>query len=228
MDSIEKRFQDTRQRITAALKAAKRNDTVKLLAVSKYHPVEKIKTLYQLGQKDFGENYLTEAQEKIEILHDYAINWHFIGPIQSNKTRMIATLFDWVQSVDRLKIAKRLSEQRPQQTEPLNICLQVNINHEEQKSGFLAHELDAACKQILNYPNLCIRGLMAIPEHTDNVQRQRDNFTRLRTLQEQLASQYKLKLDTLSMGMSNDLEAAILEGSNMVRIGTALFGQRNK
>jgi len=227
MDSIEKRFQNTNNRIKEAMASTQRTDQVHLLAVSKYHSIEKIQALYHLGQRDFGENYVSEAQEKIQALCDYDICWHFIGPIQSNKTRQVATLFDWVQSVDRLKIAQRLNQQRPDDKQALNICLQININNEEQKSGFKLDELEQNFEQILSYPKIRIRGLMAIPEQTNELSRQRENFAQLRQAQENMARRFNLHLDTLSMGMSGDLEAAILEGSNMVRIGTALFGQRD-
>ena len=227
MDNLDTRFQHTKGRISQALAAAKRDDSVHLLAVSKYHSVDKIKALYALGQTEFGENYVSEAQDKIVALADYAICWHFIGPIQSNKTRQIASLFDWVQSVDRIKIAQRLSQQRPENKEPLNICLQLNLNNEAQKSGFSLAELEHNIAQISDYPNLRIRGLMAIPEQSSDLDQQRHNFAQLRQLQEKMSRQFNLNLDTLSMGMSSDLEAAILEGSNMVRIGTALFGSRD-
>lgn len=227
MDRIDERLSGIKQRIHQAMQSAQRNDQLKLLAVSKYHSLDKIKALHHLGQNDFGENYVSEAQEKINASADLSICWHFIGPIQSNKTRLIAELFDWVQSVDRLKIAERLNNQRPDTLPPLNICLQVNLNQEPQKAGFIATELEQNMEQILSYPKLKIRGLMAIPEQSDEIDRQRKNFARLRELQNDLNQQFHLQMDTLSMGMSGDLEAAVLEGSTMLRIGTALFGPRD-
>lgn len=226
MDNIKSQLETIQTRIEAAKKQALRTDNVDLLAVSKYHPIEKIKALYELGQHDFGENYVSEAEEKINALSDYDINWHFIGPIQSNKTRTIASLFNWVQSVDRIKIARRLNEQRPKQLEPLNICLQINISREGQKSGFLPEQIEHEFAQILSFSQIRVRGLMAIPENTDDPQKQADNFAQLRDLREKLEVRFSHPMDTLSMGMSNDLEAAIAQGSSMVRIGTALFGAR--
>ena len=172
---------------------------------------------------DFGENYLQEALEKQTQLADLPLIWHFIGPIQSNKTRPIAEHFDWVHSVDRLKIAQRLSEQRPAHLPALNICLQVNVSGEQSKSGCSPEELTALARAVVALPNLRLRGLMAIPEPTDDVAAQHAAFARLRQLRDELA----LNLDTLSMGMSHDLEAAIAEGATWVRIGTALFGARD-
>ena len=183
---------------------------------------------WQEGQRDFGENYLQEALEKIDALQGKGIRWHFIGPIQSNKTRPIAESFDWVHSVDRLKVAQRLSAQRPDSMEPLNICLQVNISKEATKSGILPVELSELAKEVAALPNIRLRGLMAIPASSDNPVQQRQPFAELQqllnSLQQQLPEQ---PLDTLSMGMSGDMEAAIQEGSTMVRIGTALFGPRD-
>jgi len=200
--------------------------TVKLLAVSKTWPAEKLRIAFNAGQFSFGENYLQEALIKISALSDLEIEWHFIGPIQSNKTREIAEHFDWVQSVDRWKIAQRLSKQRPAELAPLNVCLQINIDDEESKSGIAADDtLDFAAK-INQLDNLQLRGLMIIPAKTDDPLQQRDSFHRARKLYQQLSILYP-SVDTLSMGMSADMQEAIEQGSTMVRIGSALFGQRH-
>jgi len=198
---------------------------VTLLAVSKKQPVEAIRAAYAAGLRDFGENYLQEAEAKIAALADLDITWHLIGPLQSNKTRPVARHFHWVHSVDRLKVARRLSEQRDDSMPPLNVCIQVNLANEESKSGV---ELDAAatlCQEVAALPRLRLRGLMTIPAAETDFARQRAQFARLaaefRRLQQQLP-----QLDTLSMGMSNDYEAAIAEGATLVRIGTAVFGAR--
>lgn len=201
-------------------------DKINLLAVSKTFPASAIELAYHGGQTDFGENYLQEAQQKIEQLKHLPLCWHFIGPLQSNKTRPVAELFDWVHSVDRVKIAQRLSQQRDDQLTPLNICLQVNLSQESSKSGFNCDELLPAARQIAQLPNLRLRGLMAIPAPSHSQSEQHQNFAQLRQLREQL-NQYQLKLDTLSMGMSQDYEAAIAEGATIVRIGSAIFGSRN-
>ena len=199
-----------------------------LLAVSKTRSIDDINALYQLGQRHFGENYLNEALSKIETLKALDITWHFIGPIQSNKTRPIAHHFHWVHSVARLKVAKRLNDQRPEGMAPLNICLQVNIDNEPSKSGLPVEDVPATAAKILQLPNLKLRGLMCIPQKSDNTQQQRQPFQKLAVLLQQLKQeQPTLTLDTLSMGMSNDLEAAIQEGATLVRIGTALFGPRS-
>jgi pyridoxal phosphate enzyme (YggS family) len=228
MKQIKDQLDHINQRISQALAESKRpdNDKVRLLAVSKKHSFEKIQALYELGQRDFGESYVQEAIQKIRQSHLTDIIWHFIGPIQSNKTQDIAANFDWVHSVDRLKIARRLSQQRPDNLAPLKICLQINISDEAQKSGFSVTEIQALLPDILQLPNLSLQGLMAIPKNEPDVQLQRKPFQQLRQLMQQLNEQYSLNMQTLSMGMSNDLEAAILEGATIVRIGTALFGPR--
>jgi len=198
----------------------------RLLAVSKTKPVADVYALYKSGQRDFGENYLQEALQKQRALAHLAINWHFIGPIQSNKTRDIASHFQWVHSLDRVKIAHRLNQQRPEYLPPLNICLQVNIDAEETKSGFLLEELDAAIKPIITFKNLRIRGLMAIPTSNQPMESQHASFRKLKVARDALNERFDLNMDTLSMGMSNDLEAAIEEGATIVRIGTAIFGSR--
>jgi len=179
----------------------------------------------QLGVRRFGENYLQEALQKIEALADLDLEWHFIGPIQSNKTRAIAEHFDWVHSVDRLKIARRLNEQRPAALAPLNVCLQLNVSAEQSKSGAEPAQLAALAAEVAALPRLRLRGLMAIPAATEDVARQRAAFRCMGEAQAQLQAA-GLELDTLSMGMSGDLEAAIAEGATLVRIGTALFGPR--
>ncbi|EKT4484676.1 YggS family pyridoxal phosphate-dependent enzyme [Pseudomonas putida] len=211
-------------RIASAAQAAGRDPaSVQLLAVSKTKPASAIREIHAAGVRDVGENYLQEALTKQQALSDLPLIWHFIGPIQSNKTKAIAEHFDWVHSVDRLKIAQRLSDQRPAGLPPLNLCLQVNVSGEDSKSGCAPADLPALAKAVAGLPNLRLRGLMAIPEPTDDRAAQEAAFARLRQLQESLG----LGLDTLSMGMSHDLEAAIAQGATWVRIGTALFGARD-
>ncbi|EPJ8757850.1 TPA: YggS family pyridoxal phosphate-dependent enzyme [Pseudomonas putida] len=211
-------------RIASAAQAAGRDPaSVQLLAVSKTKPASAIREIHAAGVRDIGENYLQEALTKQQALSDLPLIWHFIGPIQSNKTKAIAEHFDWVHSVDRLKIAQRLSEQRPAGLAPLNLCLQVNVSGEDSKSGCAPADLPALAKAVAGLPNLRLRGLMAIPEPTEDRAAQEAAFARLRQLQESLG----LGLDTLSMGMSHDLEAAIAQGATWVRIGTALFGARD-
>ena len=210
----------------ACAESNRSENEVCLLAVSKTRSVEEISELAHLGQRAFGENYLQEALDKISALEPLNLEWHFIGPIQSNKTKPIAEQFSWVHSVDRFKIAQRLSAQRPQFAEDLNICLQVNISCEESKAGCLPNEALELAKQIAELPKITLRGLMAIPEATDDVGLQKERFRQVRTLFEEI-KQETPTLDTLSMGMSGDLDAAIGEGATIVRIGTALFGPRN-
>jgi PLP dependent protein len=195
--------------------------------VSKTKPASAVRQACAAGLRDFGENYLQEALDKQHALADLPLSWHFIGPIQSNKTKAIAEHFDWVHSVDRLKIAQRLSEQRPQTLPALNICLQVNISNEASKAGCSVDDVPALASAIAQLAHLTLRGLMAIPEPSNDAQQQQAAFARLRELQEQLNTQFKLNLDTLSMGMSDDLEAAINQGSTWVRVGSALFGARD-
>ena len=212
------------ERIRAAAQAAQRDATsVHLLAVSKTKPAQAVREAYAAGMRDFGENYLQEALGKQAELTDLPLSWHFIGPIQSNKTRAIAEHFAWVHSVDRLKIAQRLSEQRPADLPPLNICIQVNVSGEASKSGCTPADLPALAEAIQALPRLKLRGLMAIPEPTDDRAQQDAAFAAVRDLQVSL----DLGLDTLSMGMSHDLESAIAQGATWVRIGTALFGARD-
>ncbi len=200
---------------------------VTLLAVSKTHTTDKIKEAYFAGQRDFGESYLQEAVDKIITLKNYNINWHYIGPIQSNKTAKIAQYFDWVQSVERLKTARRLSQQRPTDLAPINVCIQVNISDEARKSGVSPETLTELMVQVNNLPGINLRGLMCIPEKTANFEQQRIAFHAMHKLYKQQKSIFP-DIDTLSMGMSADLEAAIAEGSTLVRVGTDIFGARIK
>jgi len=222
-----KRYQSVQKRIeTACAKANRPLDSVALLAVSKTKPVADVTELAQQGQKAFGENYVQEALEKIAILPE--LEWHFIGPIQSNKTKPIAENFAWVHSVDRLKIAQRLSAQRPENLPPLNILLEVNISNEANKAGFSEEEVLDMAEEIAQLPRLKLRGLMAIPIAETDYEKQRQPFAKMQLLLTKL--QHNLpdcQLDTLSMGMSGDLQAAIEEGATMVRIGTDIFGARN-
>ncbi|MGR3893933.1 MULTISPECIES: YggS family pyridoxal phosphate-dependent enzyme [Pseudomonas] len=224
MSTIADNLSTLADRIRSAAQAAGRDPgQVRLLAVSKTKPAAAIREVYAAGVRDVGENYLQEALAKQLELTDLPLTWHFIGPIQSNKTRAIAEHFDWVHSVDRLKIAQRLSEQRPAGLPALNVCVQVNVSGEASKSGCNPDELPALAQAIAALPHLKLRGLMAIPEPTDDPAAQAAAFARVRQLQDSL----NLGLDTLSMGMSHDLEAAIAQGATWVRIGTALFGARD-
>jgi pyridoxal phosphate enzyme (YggS family) len=210
--------------------AARPRSTVQLLAVSKTFPAEAVLEAAACGQRAFGENYVQEGVDKIAVvakaLPDTRLEWHFIGPIQSNKTRPIATHFDWVHTVERLKIAQRLSEQRPPELGPLNICLQVNISGEASKSGATPEELPALARAVAALPHLRLRGLMAIPEPQADPELQRAPFARLRELAQDLVKS-GIHLDTLSMGMSGDMRAAVLEGATIVRVGSAIFGARH-
>jgi pyridoxal phosphate enzyme (YggS family) len=215
-------------RIAQACAAARRPvQSVTLLAVSKTFDAHAVRDAYNAGLRRFGENYVQEALEKIATLADLRaeLEWHLIGPLQSNKTRIVAETFDWVHSVDRLKIAQRLSEQRPAALPPLNVCLQVNISGEASKSGLVASEVAEVAQAVAALPRLRLRGLMAIPEPAGDLTAQRAPHRALRELLESLRAQ-GLALDTLSIGMSADLEAAVLEGATIVRIGSAIFGAR--
>ncbi|RON56611.1 YggS family pyridoxal phosphate-dependent enzyme [Pseudomonas frederiksbergensis] len=224
MSTIADNILQVSSRIQAATQAAHRDEhSVQLLAVSKTKPAEALREAHAAGLRDFGENYLQEALGKQLELADLPLIWHFIGPIQSNKTRAIAEHFAWVHSVDRLKIAQRLSEQRPADLPPLNICIQVNVSGEVSKSGCTPADLPALANAISELPRLKLRGLMAIPEPTDDRAAQDAAFAAVQSLQASL----DLPLDTLSMGMSHDLESAIAQGATWVRIGTALFGARD-
>ena len=230
MDTIAANLQAVEATIAAAASEARRaRSSVELLAVSKTFPAEAVLEAMAAGQRAFGENYLQEGVEKIAAVAraqpDAPVEWHFIGPIQSNKTRPIATSFSWVHTVERLKIAQRLSEQRPPELGPLNICLQVNISGEATKSGAAPAELPALARQVAALPNLRLRGLMAIPEPQTGPAQQRAAFAQLRKLGEALRAE-GIPVDTLSMGMSGDMKAAILEGATIVRVGSAIFGTR--
>ncbi len=213
-------------RITAAERLNNRpSGSVNLLAVSKAHSAADIRVVFGAGQRMFGESYLQEALTKIEVLAGQHVEWHFIGPIQSNKTRGIAEHFSWVHSVDRLKIAQRLSAQRPDRLPPINICIEVNISGEASKSGVPPAEALALARELSRLPRLRLRGLMTIPPACNDYEKQRGNFRRLRELRDTL-NQAVPGLDTLSMGMTDDLEAAIAEGSTLVRVGSGIFGKR--
>jgi pyridoxal phosphate enzyme (YggS family) len=231
MSTIAANMQAVEATIAAAAEASGRpRSSVQLLAVSKTFPMEAVLEAIALGQRAFGENYLQEGVEKIAAVAraqpDTPVEWHFIGPIQSNKTRPIATSFAWVHTVERLKIAQRLSEQRPPEMGPLNVCLQVNISGEATKSGATPSELPELARQAAALPNLRLRGLMAIPEAQTDPALQRAAFAKLRVLAEALRAD-GLTIDTLSMGMSGDMGAAIAEGATIVRVGSAIFGSRH-
>jgi len=248
MSRISDNLQDVHARIAAAAAKVSRDaQEIHLLAVSKMFDAAAVMEAVAAGQRDFGENYVQEAIDKIEQVQKLQnsqtmpdqdgnlmsprLNWHFIGPVQSNKTRALAEHFDWVHSVDREKIAQRLAEQRPANLPPLNVCIQVNIDGEESKSGVAPQDVAALAQTIIRLPRLRLRGLMAIPEAAQGMEQQRIPFQALRGLQMQLKTQLQTDsqaLDTLSMGMSADLEAAIFEGATIVRVGSAIFGQRNK
>jgi len=228
MALIAVNLQAVRSRIARAAQAAHRHPAdIALVAVSKTFPAAHIAEAFAAGQKAFGENHAQEAVEKITVLAALPLEWHFIGPIQSNKTRLIAERFQWVHSVDREKIAQRLNAARPDGTPLLNVLIQVNVSGEAAKSGVAPGEEAKLADAIARLPRLKLRGLMAIPEPTTDVTLQRRRFALLRELKDRLAARGHA-LDTLSMGMSDDFEAAIMEGATMVRIGTAIFGQRQK
>lgn len=229
--SLTERYNQLLQRLTQACEGAARADTVTLLAVSKGHPASAIAALAAQGQRAFGENYLQPALEKMQQLAteqpQLTLEWHYIGGLQSNKTKAVAEHFDWVQSVDRLKIAQRLSEQRPAHLAPLQVLIQVNIDAEAQKSGIAAEETLALARAILGLPNLRLRGLMGLPRAQQDETGTRRSFDHLAALFQQV-QKIAPEADTLSMGMSDDLEWAVQAGSTMVRIGTALFGPRTQ
>lgn len=226
MPNISKTLSELRTNIeAAATRHGRPADAVTLLAVSKRQSTDAMRDACAAGQRDFGENYVQEALDKREALADLGLVWHFIGPIQSNKTRDIANAFDWVHSVDRAKIAERLSAQRGAALTPLNICVQVNLSNEDSKSGVPLTEVESLCALVASLPNLTLRGLMAIPAPLDSIAEQRACYAPLRQEFERLR-QAMPTLDTLSIGMSGDYDAAIAEGSTLVRIGTALFGAR--
>lgn len=230
MATISDNVQDTKNRIRQAVRACGRHDgEVRLLAVSKTCPAEAIREAWRAGQRAFGENYVQEAVTKITALNDLDLEWHFIGPLQSNKTREVAEHFSWVHSIDRLRIAERLSAQRPADLPDLQICLQINVSGEDTKSGIPPGEAATLAQAVMKLPRLNLRGLMCIPEpvhnddHGPDVLRAR--FQQLRELRDQLNAG-GCRLDVLSMGMSDDFELAIREGSTLVRMGTAIFGSR--
>ncbi|KMZ11673.1 hypothetical protein BHUM_04059c [Candidatus Burkholderia humilis] len=226
--SIAQHLEEVRQRIAKAAHDASRDaSSVTLLTVSKTFPADDVRAAFDAGQRAFGENYVQEGIGKIEALAGMRdqIEWHFIGPLQSNKTKLVAEQFDWVHSIDRLKIAERLSAQRPEGSRALNVCIQVNVSGEASKSGVEPDEAAALAHAVAVLPGLRLRGLMAIPEPADTLDAQRVPHTRLRELMDTLRAG-GLTLDTLSMGMSADLEAAVHEGATMVRIGTAILGKR--
>ncbi len=232
MTSIAANLQAVRARVAAACAAAGRStDSVRLLAVSKTWPAACLGEAIAAGQRAFGENYVQEAIEKSAELAGLGaatgLEWHFIGPLQSNKTRLVAEHFAWVHSIDRLKIADRLAAQRPPQLAPLQVCIQVNVSGEDSKSGCAPAQAAVLARATAALPNLRLRGLMAIPEASDDIGLQRRRFALLRQLLDRINAE-GLSLDTLSMGMSHDLEAAIMEGATLVRVGTAIFGERNK
>jgi pyridoxal phosphate enzyme (YggS family) len=227
MASIAENIFRVGQQIAEAAQACGRApEAITLLAVSKTQSAATVREAYAAGQRDFGENYVQEALDKIGALPLPGLVWHFIGPLQSNKTRDIASHFDWVHSVDRLKIATRLNEQRPAGMAPLNVCIQVNISEEDSKSGVAMADVEALCEALQSLPNLRLRGLMAIPAPCDDPVAQRAVYAPLTALLRQLQARYP-GMDTLSIGMSADIAAAIAEGSTLVRVGTAIFGARH-
>jgi len=226
MNNLEKNLHSIRERIASAASACGRDpDSILLLAVSKRKPASDIRLAHACGQRDFGENYLQEALHKMQELDDLDLCWHFIGAIQSNKTRSIAESFDWVHCIDRLKIATRLSEQRPAGREPLNACIQINLDDESSKAGIDLDELPTLAASIAGLPGIRLRGLMTIPAPRADYAEQCQSFARMTDALASLQRQ-GLVCDTLSMGMTGDMEAAIAQGSTLVRIGTAIFGER--
>jgi pyridoxal phosphate enzyme (YggS family) len=227
MMTIAARLHDVRTRIAAAARLAGREPAdVALLAVSKTWPAAAVREAAAAGQRAFGENYVQEGVDKIEALRALGLEWHFIGPLQSNKTRAVASAFDWVHGIDRLKIAERLSAQRDVHLPPLNVCIQVNVSGEDSKSGVAPEAAAALARAVAALPRLQLRGLMCIPEATAEVALLRARFALLRRLRDRLVAD-GLALDTLSMGMSHDIEAAVAEGATIVRVGSAIFGERH-
>lgn len=227
MSAIADNLQAVQARIAKAAAAAGRSpESIRLLAVSKTWPLASVIDAADAGQRAFGENYVQEGIDKIAAISGRNLEWHFIGPLQSNKSKPVAEAFDWVHSIDRLKIAERLSAQRPAYLTPLQVCVQVNVSGEASKSGCAPDEALALCRAVASLPGLRLRGLMAIPEPSDDLAAQRAPFRRLREIYDHIRAA-GLPLDTLSMGMSHDLEAAVAEGATIVRIGTAIFGERN-
>jgi pyridoxal phosphate enzyme (YggS family) len=232
MNTIAQRLEEIQTRITQAeIRFQRPSGSVKLLAVSKTKPLAYIEEALAAGQLSFGENYLQDALPKIaelkKKLTDNSVEWHYIGPIQSNKTNAIAEHFQWVHTIDRLKIAQRLNDQRPDHLPPLNVCIQVNISADPDKSGLSAEETEALAQNIQHLPHLKLRGLMTIPRYETDFEHQRVPFAALQQLFETL-KQKGFEMDTLSMGMTQDMEAAIAEGTTLVRVGTGIFGERSK
>lgn len=226
MSAIASNLQAVRARIAkAAIEAGRQPEEVALLAVSKTWPVDRVIEAARAGQRAFGENYVQEGVAKVLATVDLDLAWHFIGPLQSNKTRPVAENFAWVHTLERLKIAERLSAQRPPALPALQVCIQVNVSGEASKSGCAPGEVLELCRAVAALPRLRLRGLMAIPEATDDLAAQRSAFRQLRDIYNQVRAA-GLPLETLSMGMSHDLEAAVTEGATIVRIGTAIFGER--
>lgn len=226
MTTIAERLLAVRSRVAAAAQAVGRStDDVRLMAVSKTWPAEAVREAAEAGQRVFGENYVQEGVDKVEALRGMGLEWHFIGPLQSNKTRPVANAFDWVHSIDRLKIAERLSAQRDVHLAPLNVCVQVNVSGEDSKSGVAPEQAIELAHAVAVLPQLRLRGLMCIPEPTEDVALLRARFGLLRSLRDALLKG-GLEVDTLSMGMSHDIEPAIAEGATIVRVGTAIFGER--
>ena len=227
-DTLAARLATVRERIRRAAEAAGRDpDSVRLLAVSKHHPPEALVALHRAGQTAFGESYAQEALAKQAALAGLSLEWHFIGPLQGNKTRAVAEHFAWVHSVDRERIARRLSAQRPEHLGPLQVCIQVNVSGEASKSGVAPEAALDLARLVAGLPGLRLRGLMTLPARSDDPATQRRPFALLRQLRDTIAEDLGEPLDTLSMGMSGDLEAAVLEGATWVRVGTALFGPRS-
>lgn len=227
--SLSQNLRHIRQQITQAEHAAGRKPgSVLLLVVTKQQLIEAIRELAALGVYHFGESYFQEAQQKITALQDLPLHWHFIGPIQSNKTKGIAHAFSWVHSINRIKIAQQLNEYRPPNSEPLNVCIQINLIEEKTKSGIAAEEAAELALAISRLPNLKLRGLMTIPPPQDDSQKQYDLFVQLQQLMHRLNHDLELSMDTLSMGMSDDLLPAIQAGATIVRIGRAIFGEQQK
>lgn len=232
MTTIPANLQAVKDRIVAACATAGRDPReVMLLAVTKTWPPDYVRAAAAAGQRSFGESYVQESLPKMAALADLGLEWHFIGPLQSNKTRLVAERFAWVHSIERLKVAERLSAQRPDSLPPLNVCVEVNVSGEDSKSGCTPEQAPALCRAVAALPKLRLRGLMAIPEPTDRPapaeSLARRRFAQVRVLKDELVAE-GLALDTLSMGMSHDMEAAILEGATIVRVGTAIFGERFK
>jgi pyridoxal phosphate enzyme (YggS family) len=226
METLANRLSQVQEHIAEAEKAAQREGTVRLLSVSKKRSADCLRDAYSLGLRAFGENYLQEALDKISALKDLSIEWHFIGPMQSNKTRAIAENFSWVHTVDRLKVAQRLNDQRPAHLPPLNVCVQINISLDENKSGITLSQLPELAQLIADMPQLKLRGLMCIPANDLTELALADQFKQMSDALSELSDRHNTTYDTLSMGMSGDMMLAIKHGSTMVRVGTALFGPR--